>query len=311
MTGEASARLADRNPDRHDIGACSRGFHAGHANLGPRMSGWFPAPAAASERRVATGRLTMNIVEAGRGRPVLLLHGLGWDHSLWNPTVERLASHYHMIAADTRGHGATDKPDGPYDMAMFARDTAALADALGLTGLCVVGLSQGGMVAQNLALLRPDLVASLVLVSTSCRSGPSLRDNMEARIAAMDKMGPGAAAAIAAESIFSPGWRAANPGALARFVSWRSGMPSAPLNAATRALYDFNLSNDLPRIAVPTLVVAGAEDVLTRPQGMEEIAALIPGAEYRLIPKSGHMIPVEQPEQLDALLDGFLQAHHR
>ena len=275
------------------------------------MSGWFPAPAAATERRVATGRLTMNIVEAGSGPPVLLLHGLGWDHSLWNPTVARLAKHYRAIAADTRGHGATDKPDGPYDMAMFARDTAALADALGITGICVIGLSQGGMVAQNLALIRPDLVSSLVLISTSCKSAPSLRDNMESRIAAMDKMGPEAAAGIAAESIFSPGWRAANPAALAKFISWRSAMPSAPLNAATRALYEFNLSSDLPRIAVPTLVVAGEEDVLTRPQGMEEIAALIPGAEYQVIPKSGHMIPVEQPEQLDALLDPFLQAHHR
>ena len=64
-----------------------------------------------------------------------------------------------------------------------------------------------------------------------------------------------------------------------RFIAWRSAMPTAPLNAATRALYDFNLSDDLPRIAVPTLVVAGQEDVLTRPKGMEEIAALIPGAE--------------------------------
>ena len=85
---------------------------------------------------------------------------------------------------------------------MFARDYAALADALGLSRICVIGLSQGGMVAQKLALLRPDLVSSLVLVSTSCKSAPSLRDNMEARIAAMDKMGPEAAAGIAAESIF-------------------------------------------------------------------------------------------------------------
>ena len=105
---------------------------------------------------------------------------------------------------------------------MFALDYAALADALGLTGICVIGLSQGGMVAQNLALLRPDLVSSLALISTSCKSAPSLRDNMEARIAALDKMGSEAAAGIAAESIFSPGWRAANPAALARFASWRS-----------------------------------------------------------------------------------------
>src|SRR4029079_16846441 len=154
------------------------------------MSGWFPTPAGPTERRVPTPRLTINIVEAGSGSAVLLLHGLGWDHSLWSPTVERFSTQYRMIAADTRGHGATDKPDGPYDMEMFARDYAALADALGLKRLCVIGLSQGGMVAQKLALLRPDLVSALMLVSTSCKSDPSLRDNMEARIAATDKGAP-------------------------------------------------------------------------------------------------------------------------
>lgn len=277
----------------------------------PRVSGWFPKPAVAVERRVETPRLAMNIVEAGSGPAVLLIHGLGWDHSLWNPTIERFAPRYRMIAADTRGHGATDKPDGPYDMAMFARDYGALADALGLKRVCVIGLSQGGMVAQKLALLRPELVSALVLVSTSCKSDPSLRDNMEARIAALDKAGPEAAARIAAESIFSPGWRASNAAALARFYAWRSAIPSAPLNAATRALYDFNLSPDLPGITVPTMVIAGQDDVLTRPKGMEEIAALIPGAEYRVIAKSGHMIPVEQPEALLPLLDEFLNRHVR
>ncbi|AMN41118.1 alpha/beta fold hydrolase [Rhodoplanes sp. Z2-YC6860] len=275
----------------------------------PPMTGWFPKPAGAPERRVATGRLTINMVEMGSGPAVLLIHGLGWDHSLWNPTIAYFAPRYRMIAADTRGHGATDKPDGPYDMEMFARDYAALIDALGLKRLCVIGLSQGGMVAQKLALVRPDLVSALVLVSTSCKSDPSLRDNMEARIAAMDTAGPEAAAKIAAESIFSPAWRAANTAALARFFEWRAAMPMAPLNSATRALYDFNLSGDLPNIAVPTLVIAGQEDVLTRPKGMEEVAALIPGATYRMIPETGHMIPVEQPEALTALLAEFLKAH--
>jgi 3-oxoadipate enol-lactonase len=273
------------------------------------MSGWFPLPAGATERRVKAGDLTMKIVEAGSGSPVLLLHGLGWDHSLWNPAVERFAPRYRMIAADTRGHGGTDKPPGPYDMTMFARDYAALIAALGLKRVCVVGLSQGGMVAQTLALMNPEMVSALVLISTSCKSAPSLRDNMEARIEAMDKIGPQAAAKIAAESIFSPGWRAANPDELARFYAWRSAMPVDPLNAATRALYDFDLSKDLPRIAVPTLVVAGSEDVLTRPAGMEEIVSLIPGAKYTVVPGAGHMIPVEQPAVIDGLLSDFLQGH--
>jgi 3-oxoadipate enol-lactonase len=275
------------------------------------MSGWFPLPSGATERFVKAGDLTMKIVEAGSGPAVLLIHGLGWDHSLWNPTVEQFSPRYRMIAVDTRGHGGTGKPAGPYDMGMFARDYSALADALGLQRVCVVGLSQGGMVAQQLALLRPDLVSALVLISTSCKSAPSLRDNMEARIAAMDEAGPEAAAKIAAESIFSPAWREATAGELARFYAWRSAMPTEPLNAATRALYDFDLSKDLPSVRVPTLVVAGAEDTLTRPAGMEEIAALIPGAKYRLVPASGHMLPVEQPTVVSALLRDFLEEHVR
>jgi 3-oxoadipate enol-lactonase len=270
------------------------------------MQGWFPKPKAGSERRVATSHLTMSILEAGSGPAVLFIHGLGWDHSLWNPMIERFSAKYRAIAADTRGHGATDKPDGPYAIEMFAQDYAALADALGVTKACVVGLSQGGMVAQSLALIRPDLVTSLILISTSCKSAPSLRDNMEARIAAMDKAGPQAAAKIAAESIFSPAWRAAHPGELDRFYAWRSAMPTAPLNAATRALYDFDLSPKLPQLNKPTLVIAGEADVLTRPEGMKEIAALIPGAEFRLIPGAGHMIPVEQPKLVEELISAFL-----
>jgi pimeloyl-ACP methyl ester carboxylesterase len=107
------ARLADLFLKSHDIGLGSSDVYAFYASTVPPMSGWFPKPAGATERRVATARLTMNIVEAGSGPTVLLLHGLGWDHSLWNPTVERFAPKYRMIAADTRGHGATDKPDGP------------------------------------------------------------------------------------------------------------------------------------------------------------------------------------------------------
>jgi 3-oxoadipate enol-lactonase len=274
------------------------------------MHGWFPKSKAASERRVATPRLTMNLVEAGSGPAVLLIHGLGWDHSLWNPMVERFSSQYRAIAADTRGHGASDKPDGPYAIEMFAQDYAALADALGVTGACVVGLSQGGMIAQSLALIRPDLVASLVLISTACKSAPMLRDNMESRIAAMDKAGPEAAARIAAESIFSPAWMAAHADEVERFVAWRSVMPTAPLNAATRALYDFDLSPKLPQIDRPTLVIAGEADRLTRPQGMEEIAALIPGAEYRLVPGAGHMLPVEQPKLAEELVAAFLEKVH-
>ncbi|MCK8785893.1 alpha/beta hydrolase [Roseomonas sp. NAR14] len=275
------------------------------------MAGWFP-PAAGlpPPRRVATPRLAMLVAEGGKGQPVVFLHGLGWDHTLWNPTLARLAPRHRVVAADTRGHGGSDAPPGPYGIAQFAEDWAALLDALGVRGACLVGLSQGGMVAQALALARPDLVASLVLASTACRSHPAARENMEARIAAAEREGPAAAAEVAARSIFSEGWRAANPEALRRFLAWRTAMPMAPLNEAVRAAYGFDLRDRLPGLAVPTLVVAGAADTLTPPANSEEIAALIPGAALRLIPEAGHILPVEQPAAFAALLDGFLARHH-
>lgn len=271
------------------------------------MSGWFPFPDGAIATRVHTSRLSMFCVEAGSGSPVVLLHGLGWDSSLWFPTLTQLATRHRAIAADTRGHGASDKPEGPYSIAQFADDWASLLDHLRVWDATLVGLSQGGMVAQALAISRPDLVARLVLVATSCRTHPDARANMEARIAALADAGAEAAAAVAAESIFSAGWRQQNPEQLARFLHWRCLAPADPLTAAMRAVYGYDLSPGLPGIRVPTLVIAGTGDTLIPPAASQEIAGLIPGAELHLLPDAGHMIPVEAPEAFARLLQDFLQ----
>ncbi len=274
------------------------------------MSFWFPFPDNAQAQRVRTDRLSMFTVQSGDGRPMVMLHGLGWDSSLWFPTMAQLAPEYRAVAADTRGHGQTDKPDGPYSIDMFAQDWAALLDRLDVTRATVIGLSQGGMVAQALALARPDLVGRLVLVATACRTHASGRANMESRLAAMADAGAEAAARVAAESVFSAAWREANPEELARFIHWRCLAPAAPLTAAMRAVYDFDLSADLPRIAVPTLIVSGGADTLTKPAAMHEIAGLIPGAELVSIPGAGHIIPVEAPGAFAAHLQDFLRRTH-
>lgn len=272
------------------------------------MTGWFPFPDGARAERIRTDRLSMFTVQAGKGPSVVLIHGLGWDSSLWYPTITQFAPGHRVIAADTRGHGETDKPDGSYTIAGFAADWAALLDRLHITQACIVGLSQGGMIAQALALARPDLVSRLVLAATACRSHPAARDNMEARIAALADAGPEAAARVAADSIFSPAWRAANPADLARFIAWRCLAPAAPLTAAMRAVYDFDLSQDLPSLAVPTLVLSGTADTLTKPDAQQEIANLIPGAGLHSIEGAGHMIPVEAQGQFAERLDRFLRS---
>lgn len=270
------------------------------------MSGWFPPAPGTTIRTVATPRLVMRIAQAGRGRPVVFIHGLGWDLSLWHPDLARVGARHHAIAGDTRGHGGSDKPDGSYDIAMFAADWAGLLDALGLRGVCLVGLSQGGMIAQRLAAERPDLIAALLLVATACDSNPAAEAAMEARLAALATDGAEASARVAANGIFSADWMAANPAEVERFVAWRAAMPAAPLAAATRAAFGMDLKPLLPRIAVPTLVISGGGDRLIPPPRQAEIAALIPGARHATIAGAGHIIPAEQPAAFAAILDEFL-----
>lgn len=260
-------------------------------------------------RRIAVGDIAMAATVVGDGPTVVLIHGLGWDRNLWAPLVGRLSARYRVVAADTRGHGDSDKPDEPYSIAQFARDWAALLDALGGAPACVIGFSQGGMTAQILAAARPDLVGALALVSTAGRFPDSGRANMETRLAAQAAEGPESAARVAADSIFSAAWLAAHPETLERFVAWRAGQDQRALAHAMRAAYDFDATPLHPTLAVPTLVLAGSDDRLTPPDGMRAIAAAIPGAAYAEVPGSGHMIPIEQPEAFEAILDRFLATH--
>jgi 3-oxoadipate enol-lactonase len=264
----------------------------------------------AEARRIATRTITMNAVDAGQGHPLVFLHGLGWDNALWARQVDRYGGDYRVIAGDTRGHGDSDKPPGPYSIELFADDWAALLDTLAIKDACLVGFSQGGMVAQTLAIKRPDLISALVLVSTSCRSHASGRDNMEARITAMREQGAEASARVGAKAIFSAPWMAANAAYIDKFVGWRAAMPAEPLIAAMRAVYDYDVRPGLAGVKKPCLVIAGSADVLTRPEANQEIAAAIPGARYQEVEGAGHMIPIEQPAMFDALLDGFLTRHY-
>jgi 3-oxoadipate enol-lactonase len=261
-------------------------------------------------RLVSAGKIRMFAATAGEGPPLVFIHGLGWSHSLWRRQFERLSGAYRVIAADTRGHGQSDKPLGPYAITDFARDWLALLDALDVKRCCVVGFSQGGMVAQAIAARDPGRLAALVLAGTACRSKPEMRAIMEQRLAAATVDGPRAAATAAAASIFSPAFMARNPDFIAAFVEWREGHDPAALAAATRALYDFDFREALAALPCPVRVLSGAEDRLAPPEAGKEIAQLVPGARFSVIEASGHMLQIEQPEAFEQALDAFLAEHY-
>jgi pimeloyl-ACP methyl ester carboxylesterase len=259
-------------------------------------------------RTVRTNGISMYAVAGGEGRSIVFLHGLGWDHALWTSGLSRYGRSYRVIAADSRGHGATDKPAGPYYLAQFKADWLGLLDALSVPVACLIGLSQGAMVAMLLAIEEPSRVGALVLVSTACRSDRARRAEMEARITSARRDGPVAAARLAAASIFGPAFVAEHAANVEEFVKRRASADQEPLFEAMRAGFDFDFRESLATLRVPTLVMSGHDDRLTPPGVVREVADHIAGARFESVESAGHMVPVEQPEVFHRCVDTFLSA---
>ncbi len=238
---------------------------------------------------------------------VVLIHALGTDHRMWDRQVEALKPHFRVLRYDVRGHGQTDKPPGPYSLELFARDLAALLDALGIAAAHLVGLSMGGMIAQTFALSYPERVKSLVLADTSSRYPPESRRQFEerARVAETQGMGPLVEATL--ERWFSPGFHQAHPEVVEKYRQMLLANDPRAYAAAARAIAQLDLTSRLGSIRVPTLVIVGEDDPGTPPAMAKEIAANIPGARLEIL-LGRHMTQEESAEAFNRLLVEFLKA---
>jgi 3-oxoadipate enol-lactonase len=244
----------------------------------------------------------------GDGQPLLFIHGLGSSARDWELQVTEFSKAYQVITFDLRGHGQSGKPSGPYSMALFSSDTAALLKALGVASAHVVGLSLGGGVAFQLATDSPALVKTMTIVN----SAPELvvrtfKDQVGiwqrfaiVRLLGMRRMGE-----VLSKRLFPKTEHAA---LRATFVErWAENDPRA-YESAMRAMIGWSVTDKLGSIGCPTLVVAADQDYT--PVALKEAyTKLLPNARLVLIPDSHHATPVEQPEQFNAVLKDFLAGH--
>lgn len=248
---------------------------------------------------------------AGSGLPLLLLHGFPLDHRMWS-RQEPLAEQVRLIVPDQRGFGGSTGP-GPESIPQLADDAVALLDALHVAGPAVVcGLSMGGYVAQHVAVRHPDRVAALILVDTRLEADtPEVRAGRVDLAAKVGRLGQG----LVADAMI-PRLLAASPEALA--TAGRSeieaelrrmiaSQPVATIQAALAALGARpDMTEALRHLHVPTLLVVGAEDTLTPPACMEEAERVIPAARLLIVPRAGHMTPLESPAVFNAAVMEFL-----
>ncbi|MCK0167823.1 3-oxoadipate enol-lactonase [Jannaschia sp. S6380] len=246
----------------------------------------------------------LHIAETGPpdGRPLVFANSLGTDLRIWDDVLPRLPDGLRIMRYDMRGHGLSDVPDPPYGMGTLVADAEAVLDTLDVRASCFVGLSIGGMVAQGLAVKRPDLVGALVLSNTAARIGTEAL--WDRRIADVRRHGLDTMADGVMERWFGRDFRAS--GAL---PMWRARFCETPPDGyvgCCAAIRGGDFYTPTSGLRLPTLVIAGSEDGTTPPDLIRETAALIPGSEFAIIRRAGHLPPIEAPAEFGRVLAAFL-----
>lgn len=234
------------------------------------------------------------------GPPLLLANALGTSLRLWDPQLAGLAARFRVIRFDTRGHGRSPVPAGPYTIGELGADALAVLDRLGVARAHVCGLSLGGAVGMWLARYAPERVDRLVLCCTAARFGPPAPWVERART--VRARGTAAIADAVAGRWFTPGFAARAPERVAAVRAMLAETPAEGYAACCDLLARFDLRPVLGAIAAPTLVVSAAEDQATPPGYGAGIARGIPGARFVVVADAAHLANIERPDVLTGLV---------
>lgn len=236
-------------------------------------------------------------------RTLVLSHALGQDHSMWDATAQLLSAHHRVICPDLRGHGRSEIPQGPLDMADLAADAARLIDEMAAGPVVWVGLSIGGMVGQELALRHPDKLQALVLANTTSGYPAAGQQAISERIATVERQGLNAISAATMGRFFTASFREGQAAAVARHQRLLEAMDPEGYTAAAAAVRGLDTTARLGLITAPTLVLAGAHDESIPREMTDTLAQGIPGARQETLADCAHLSAVEQPQAFaDAVL---------
>lgn len=246
----------------------------------------------------------------GEGPDVLLISGLGYGGWMWKWLAAELAPHHRVITFDNRGLGGSERPPGPYTTRLMADDAAGLLEGLGVRAAHVVGLSLGGMIAQELALAWPERLRSLVLASTV--GGPNAIPITATALEVMRNRQGDPLALIRRGLAVScaPGFAERRPERMAEIVAERLACTVTPggYSAQLAAGAGHDVEARLGVLRVPTLCLTGDSDFVVPMENAAALARRIPGARYEVLPGLGHLLPCEDEVALARALERFWSA---
>jgi pimeloyl-ACP methyl ester carboxylesterase len=263
---------------------------------------------------VAVGELELDCERSGSGPPLLAIMGMSGTYSHWSEDfLEPLRRDFEVIVYDHRGVGASSRLTGPITIAEMAKDAAGLLSALEIDSAHVLGISMGGMIAQELALADPARLRTLTLGCTYC-GGPGSalmpRESLR-RLAEVRAAGDRERAIRASWELNVSAGFAADEQSWERFreIGLRRSVALAVIAEQGRAIYAHDTSARLSEIAAPTLVLHGAADQILPVQNGPLLAERIPGARLELFDEVGHLFFWEIPERSAELLRAHVTVH--
>jgi 3-oxoadipate enol-lactonase len=228
---------------------------------------------------------------------------------MWDPQIAALKASYRILAYDTRGHGASEAPQGAYTLEMLAEDLKALLDALGVKDPHYCGLSMGGMIGQTFALKYPGVFRTLILADTTsgfpAPAGPLWLERI--RIAEDKGMQPLVQPTL--ERWFTASFRQSHPEPVAGIAKLIASTPVAGYVGCCHAIPKINLTARLKEIQTPILVICGDQDPGTPPAMSEAIRDNAPGSKLVMIPQAAHLSNLENPAAFTRAMQEFLAAH--
>ena len=240
------------------------------------------------------------------GPVVMLSNSLASNLSMWEPNVPALTgAGYRVLRYDSRGHGNTAAPDGPYTMELLAADALGLLDALGLERVHFCGLSKGGMIGQTLGASHGDRLRSLTLCDTAAVS-PLPWDE---RIASTRAGGMETVVDGTLERWITPEGRANMPEWVEKIRAMILSTPVEGYCGSIAAIRDMDQRESIRAITTPTHVIVGEEDFGTPVEAARLIHERIAGSKLTIVPKAAHLSNVDQPAVFNDALLGFLKSN--
>ncbi|HTP54975.1 MAG TPA: alpha/beta fold hydrolase [Thermoplasmata archaeon] len=247
--------------------------------------------------------------DEGTGPVVLLLHGVGGDRTVWNGIAPTLAKSFRVIAPDLRGHGRTPAPPGSlFTFEELLADVLALLDGKHVRAAHWVGLSGGAFLALRAALDRPERVRSLTMISGAAYTDSHTRSITDRFIETYAKEGPDAYALRLLKDLYYPDWIEAHLDLADRVRDGIAQRDLRPATAWTRAADRFDERSRIATLTVPVLIVQGMDDAVIDPAHGRILRQSIPRAQIRILPQTGHMVPLERPSETADAIEGFVRS---